>query len=114
MKEQLKKQISEILKEMQIEEPKVVLDSPVYFEMGDYSTNAAMLYSNELGMKSIDLAEEIKKELESKQIPHVLQIKVAPPGFVNFFFDSEFFAKSVSDVVSLDEKYGGNEKLKGK
>ena len=113
MKEQIKKQISEILKEMQIKDPKVVLDSPVYFEMGDYSTNVAMLYSKELGMKSIDLAEEIKKELESKQIPHILQIKVAPPGFLNFFFDSEFFAKSVSDIISLGEKSGNNKNLDG-
>jgi arginyl-tRNA synthetase len=109
-KEEIKKEISIILNEMGIASPKVVLDVPAMREMGDYSTNVAMLYGKELNMKSLDLAEEIKKELESKKILHVSQIKTAPPGFINLFFDAEFFTKSVSEAS--DKKYGKNENLK--
>jgi arginyl-tRNA synthetase len=113
MKEQLKKQIEEILKEMYVKDPQVVLGVPIYSEMGDYSTNVAMLYSKELGRKSLNLAEEIKKELESKHVPHISQIKVVAPGFINFFFDQEFFSKNVSDALLLGEKYGKNKNLDG-
>ena len=96
MKEELEKNIINILKEMGVENPKVVLEYPTQFTLGDLSTNIAMGYAKQLGKNPMDLAEEIKQKLEealrqaqgdlSKQIKKIEVIKL---GLINSFFASE-------------------------
>ena len=90
MKEKLQKEISAILTELGVQNPKAVLDYPVHFEMGDLSTNVVMAYAKELKVKPLDLANKIVTHLEV-ELPSGVKAEVAPPGFINFFFSPEYF-----------------------
>ena len=99
MKNKLEEEIKSVLKKMGIENPRVNLDYPVHIEKGDYSTNVAMAYAKELHKKPMDLAEEIKTHLEASLPSGVVRVEVVAPGFINFFFDSDYFAKNISRPI---------------
>src|SRR5258708_156464 len=103
MKDILEKEIKDILADLGIENPKVNFDIPTHMDMGDYSSNVAMAYAKQLAKKPLELAEEIKSKLK---VEHVSKIDVAAPGFINFFFDKEYFG----DVIKkIDSGYGKSE-----
>lgn len=95
MKEELVKKIGEIVLELGVKEPKVVLDYPTYSELGDFTTNIAMVYAKELSKKPIDLANEIKEKLESVGLDSISKIEVINPGFINFFISPKYFAEAI-------------------
>ncbi|HEY0220960.1 MAG TPA: hypothetical protein VGC58_01925, partial [Candidatus Paceibacterota bacterium] len=95
MKEDLTKNIESILKEFGISDPKVVLDYPTHIEMGDFTSNVAMAYAKELGKNPFDLSEEIK----SKIILDGVRVEAIKPGFLNFFFDKEYFAENLNKKI---------------
>ncbi|MFH1013985.1 MAG: arginine--tRNA ligase, partial [Thermoplasmatota archaeon] len=113
MKEILEKQIKAILSDLGIENPKVIFDNPIHIEMGDYSTNVAMIYAKELRKKPTELAEEIKNKLEKKKLDGVLKIDVIAPGFINFFFDKNYFAEAIKTIISEKDSCGKNNLLNG-
>src|SRR3989344_1301210 len=104
MKEELIKKIENILKEIGVENPRVVLDYPTQFTLGDLSTNVAMSYAKQLGKNPMDLAEEITNKLEDKKIKNISKIEVVKPGFINFFFDAEYFSLDVKENSSNQNK----------
>jgi arginyl-tRNA synthetase len=97
MRETLEKEIQDVLIKLGVAEPQVNFDYPARMVFGDLSTNVAMMYAKQLDRKPIDLANEIKEGVSSKNISHVVKVEVAPPGFINFFFDTEYFAKAVKE-----------------
>lgn len=110
MKEELTKSIGSILREMEIENPKVVLEYPTQFKLGDYSTNVSMMYAKGVGKNPLDLAEEIKGKLEAQKIKHISKIEAITPGFINFFCNNEYF---VENIKNIDEGFGKNQNLQG-
>jgi len=107
MEKILEKEIERILVDLGAKDLKVVVSPSAYLDKGDYSTNVAMAHSKELGKNPMDLAEEIKKELgnkdriKSEELVHISKIEVVKPGYINFFFSPEYFAKNLiwtSDV----------------
>ncbi len=101
MEKILEKEIERILIDLGAKDLKVVVSVSAYFDKGDYSTNVAMAHSKKLGKNPMDLAEEIKKELESvdkmrsKELSNILKIEAVKPGYINFFFTPEYFAKNL-------------------
>ena len=69
MKEEIKKEIEQILKELGVESPSVVLEYPTRMDFGDLSTNVAMAYAKQLGKKPMDLAQQITKTLHLEALP---------------------------------------------
>jgi len=108
MKETLEKEIKSILESFGVKDPKVSFDYPARMDFGDLSTNVAMAYAKELGKNPHDLAEEIKEHLVTA-LPS-MKVEVVS-GFINFFFDTNYFSQIVSKALS--DKYGKNENLKG-
>lgn len=113
MKEELIKNIEEILKEKGVENPKVVLDYPTHLEFGDFTTNVALSYAKELKANPLDLALEIKELLTKKQEKHIIRIDVIKPGFINFFFDEHYFSQTVKEILEKGENFGKSEHAKG-
>ena len=68
-------------------------------KFGDFSTNVAMKYSKELEMKPIDLAQNIVDYLSKRDIEGVGKIECVNPGFVNLFFDKNFFEKYLYEIL---------------
>ena len=96
--------LQKILEKLGIENPVTTLTYPTHVEMGDYTTNVAMMYAKELARKPLDLALEIKEDLVSKQLRHILRIDVIAPGFINFFFDEHYFNKAMGSVLSTEKR----------
>lgn len=77
---------------------------------GDLSTNAPMIFAKINNLNPIELATNIKKELEGK-FEEILKIEVAKPGFLNFFFNKKFWYDFLKTV---DVSFGNNQNLESK
>ena len=77
---------------------------------GDFSTNAPMIFAKENNHNPVDLANIIKKELDGKFM-EIVKIEVAKPGFLNFFFNKNFW---YDFLKSTDINFGKNKNLESK
>jgi len=79
-------------------EPEPTLDRPPKADLGDYSSNAAMLLAAPLGEAPRDvaarLAAELERELEATD--SLDRIEVAGPGFVNLFLSDEWYRRAMA------------------
>jgi arginyl-tRNA synthetase len=75
---------------------------------GDLSTNAPMIFAKVNNLNPIELASNIKKELDGK-FEEIIKIEVAKPGFLNFFFNKNFWYDFLKTV---DTNFGNNQNLK--
>lgn len=113
MKEEIKKQIQNALKNLGInEEVNFSIEHPEDFKNGDYSTNVAMVYAKKIGKNPKELAEEIVKSMS--EMDFVSKIQVAGAGFINFYLSREFFAESINEILDQGENWGKNSSLAGK
>ena len=115
MEQILEKEIERILIDLGAKDLKVQVSTSAYLDKGDYSTNVAMAHSKELGKNPMDLAEEIKKELENqdrikaKELSQILKIEVVKPGYINFFFGKEYFGDAVKENKFEGKLFKGQE-----
>lgn len=114
VKKQIEEKLGEVLKKITGEKTDFILQPSEKFENGDYFTNIALRLAGKLGKKPLDIAYEIKKELESKGILYIEKIEVAPPGFINFFLNDKYLLGVVSEINTQKENFGNSEKLKGR
>ncbi len=78
----------------------LVFDEPKS-EKFDFATNIAMIISKQVGKKPIDVANQIKYELENSDL-EIEKIEIAMPGFINIrLSDSEL----VSELESITDFY---------
>ncbi len=91
----------------------IIFDVPKIESHGDLSTNAAMLLTKQLRRNPRQIAEEIiaNLELDSKVIS---KTEIAGPGFINFFFTSEFITDIIKDILKDSNNYGRSRKYAGK
>ena len=122
MKEKIKKQIQEALKNLNIEEGSFSIEHPEDFKNGDYSTNVAMVCAKQLKTNPKELAEKIVIELKNL-ISHpakgevgggLERVEIAGPGFINFYLSREFFTESVEEILKKGNDWGKNNLLSGK
>src|SRR5918996_6534960 len=66
-------------------EARPTLERPPRPELGDYSTNAAMLLAPVRGEPPRDVAERLRDELDGRLEGSAERIEVAGPGFINLF-----------------------------
>jgi arginyl-tRNA synthetase len=114
MKEEIKKQIQNALKNLGMEDVSFSVEHPESFVNGDYSTNVAMVCAKKFGKNPKELAETIKKEIEKNLIKEIEKVEVAGAGFINFYLSREFFTKSINEILNKKENWGKNEILTGK
>src|SRR3989338_2938378 len=99
MKEILQKEIENILQDLGVQNPKVSFDYPARMDFGDLSTNVAMVYAKELSKNPLELSNEIKEILAHTQCAQVWKIEAVAPGFINFYFDAEYFGKNIEKIL---------------
>ena len=99
MKEILQKEIENILQDLGVQNPKVSFDYPARMDFGDLSTNVAMVYAKELSKNPLELSNEIKEILAHTQCSQVWKIEAVAPGFINFYFDAEYFGKNIEKIL---------------
>ena len=84
-------------------EPK--LERPPKPELGDYSTNAAMLLAPVRGEPPRDVAERLRDELGGLLSGSAERIEVAGPGFINLFLADRWYREGVSDLLAAGEGF---------
>jgi arginyl-tRNA synthetase len=88
--------------------PEPSLDRPPKPELGDYSSNAAMLLAALMGEKPRDVAARLGAELERDPGPEggVARIEVAGPGFVNLFLADSWYRRAMAGLAAAGEDLG--------
>src|SRR6185436_20366957 len=76
------------------------VDYPPGDTEADYASNAALAAAKDLGKKPIEVATEIKKQLEAADLPFIKDVSVAGPGFVNITLSREFFTEAITRAIS--------------
>jgi arginyl-tRNA synthetase len=85
--------------------PEPTLDRPPKPELGDYSSNAAMLLAAPLGEAPREVATRLGAELERELgAEHYLdRVEVAGPGFVNLFLADEWYRQAMAQLAAADQ-----------
>ena len=89
-----------------------LISVPKQEEHGDYASNFALVMASRLKMPPRQVAEKIRDALADNE--DFQQIDVAGPGFLNFFFSTNFWQKSLREIKALGAKFGSTEDGKGK
>jgi arginyl-tRNA synthetase len=89
-------------------EPRPTLERPPKPELGDYSSNAAMLLARYLSDNPRAVAERLRTELEAdpELAPDLERIEVAGPGFVNFFLADSWYLRALGGLLDAGESLG--------
>jgi arginyl-tRNA synthetase len=82
------------------------LERPPNRELGDYSTNAAMLLAPVRGQAPRQIAELLREELGTRLGGSADRIEVAGPGFVNVFLADRWHRESVAALLEAGEGFG--------
>jgi arginyl-tRNA synthetase len=85
------------------------LERPPRAELGDYSTNAAMLMAPVLGAPPREIAERLREPLQSKLGSDAERIDVAGPGFLNLFLADRWYREGVRGILAAGERFGASE-----
>ncbi len=81
--------------------PQPTLERPPKAELGDYSSNAAMLLAAPLGEKPRDVAARLAAELEERLGAETVdRVEVAGPGFVNLFLADEWYRSAMAGLAT--------------
>jgi arginyl-tRNA synthetase len=89
-------------------EPAPSLDRPPKPELGDYSSNAAMLLAAPLGDNPRAVAARLQAELERDlgASGSLDRIEVAGPGFVNLFLSDAWYRRALAGLLAPGEGLG--------
>ena len=92
--------------------PAVQLEHPQRPEHGDFSANLPLRIQGLAGMKAMEVAEALRPHVPSH--PAIVDVRVAPPGFLNFYFDTQWTAAQAREIAAAGERYGTSEVGAGK
>jgi arginyl-tRNA synthetase len=84
------------------------LERPPKAELGDYSTNAAMLLAPVLGAPPREIAERLVQSLDEGLADALDHVEVAGPGFLNLFLSDHWYRRAVAALVAAGEEVGGS------
>jgi arginyl-tRNA synthetase len=90
-------------------EPAPTLDRPPKPDLGDYSSNAAMLLAGPLGDNPRAVAERLREELEGilgGSTDSLDRVEVAGPGFVNLFLSDGWYRRALAALVAAGDDLG--------
>jgi arginyl-tRNA synthetase len=82
------------------------LERPPKADLGDYSTNAAMLLAPARGEPPRDVAERLRDELDGRLGRTAEKIEVAGPGFLNMYLADRWYREGVAAVLEAGDGFG--------
>jgi len=98
---------SRALREGEATGPEPTLERPPKAELGDYSSNAAMLLAAPLGENPRDVAARLAERLAAELGEETVErIEVAGPGFINFFLADEWYRQAMVSLAAAGERLG--------
>jgi len=88
------------------------IEKPRRADLGDFSTNLALILQGKIGIKSREIAERIVEELKKETF--FKKIEIAGPGFINFWINPEVYRENLKEILKEGEKYGAIDLGQGK
>ncbi|MQA73233.1 MAG: arginine--tRNA ligase [Solirubrobacterales bacterium] len=85
---------------------RATLERPPKPELGDYSTNAAMLLAPALAAPSREVAERLRDALRGSLGSSAERIDVAGPGFVNVFLSDRWHREATASLLAAGDRLG--------
>lgn len=95
-----------------IPEQNIVVEIPAKKENGDYSSNIALTLTKKLHKSPMDIAEDIIKNIDKGDV--VEDIKIASPGFINFYLKKDYILKQINVILDKKRDYGKSNVGNGK
>lgn len=89
----------------------VVVERPKNREHGDWSTNLALQFAANFGLKPRELAEKVAEFLAP--LDGIAKVDIAGPGFINVTISAGAAGELAKTLVELGSSYGKSETLKG-
>ena len=102
MKEKLKELLKKALND-EIDINDINIEIPKDKNNGDFSSNVAMKLSKKLSKSPLEIANQIKENINSNDIN---KIEIAGPGFINFYLNKNYLFENVKNVLKEQENYG--------
>lgn len=96
-----------------LKEIQITFDRPKIETHGDVSSNAAMLLTKILKKNPREIASEIIAGLNIDSTK-ISKVEIAGPGFINFFFQPDFLAQKIKDILDEQDSFGKSKKNIGK
>ncbi|HEX2701932.1 MAG TPA: arginine--tRNA ligase [Solirubrobacteraceae bacterium] len=84
----------------------VKLERPPRPELGDYSTNAALLLAPRLESSPREVAVRLGAALEARLGDALDRTDVAGPGFLNLFVSDQWLTDALHGVIAAGERFG--------
>lgn len=114
MKQHILHLVFDALKKLEYPVPDTIqCDYPKVEAHGDISTNVAMLLTKELKQPPRKIAESIVEKIK-ENADNIREIQIAGPGFINFFFDDQYFIRHIKIILKKKEQYGRVDSLHAK
>lgn len=111
MRQKIESLVAAALAELGVNDLKgVKTDVPPRQELGDYSTNAAIVCAHRLSRLPLELAGEIAARAGSDMFDRV---EVVKPGFINFFLNDKFIHENVLNIITKDHAWGKRDRGRG-
>ena len=85
----------------------VTLQRPPRADLGDYSSNAALLLAQSVGEPPRALAERLGHVLERELGADLRRFEVAGPGFLNLFLSDSWLEGALAAALAAGESFGG-------
>jgi arginyl-tRNA synthetase len=86
----------------------IALERPPRAELGDYSTNAALLLAPGIGEPPREVAGRLGTLLAERIGGALERFEVAGPGFLNLFLHPRWFAAALEEVLAAGEDFGAS------
>jgi arginyl-tRNA synthetase len=84
----------------------ITLERPPRADLGDYSTNAALLLARDLDSPPREVAQRLGSALQKRLGPSIERFEVAGPGFLNLFLADSWFAQALAEALAAGEAFG--------
>jgi arginyl-tRNA synthetase len=85
---------------------RLTLERPPKAELGDYSTNAAMLLAPSAGAPPREVADRLRARLADRLGTTATRIEVAGPGFLNVFLSDRWHRDAVTELIRAGDELG--------
>ena len=113
IQEQIRKDLTVVLKKLKINPKKLVLEHPAEVNYGDYATNIALQCWQKNYLSAFDLAAKIVNTWRSQGLPEYLaKIEVVKPGFINLSLENKFLITQIQEVIKK-KRFAKNKAQKG-
>jgi len=109
IKSTIKKELYQTLeKKYQLKDINFQIEYPPDSQMGDYSSNIAMMLARKLKKNPLKIGQGIVKTLNTlKSLKEIFdKIEVAKPGFINFYLNEKTLLDNVNEILKNKDNFG--------